>query len=128
MSIWYGAIVEKEGNGRPVPSFIYMKEYAKEFYKSKAWKQTQAAYKKSVGGLCERCRHNGLVVPGVIVHHKIHITPENIKEPLITLSFDNLELLCRDCHAKAHAGTVRRWKVDGLGRITAKDDCLLCGN
>lgn len=117
MSIWYGAIVEKEGNGRPVPSFIYMKEYAKEFYKSKAWKQTQAAYKKSVGGLCERCRANGLVVPGIIVHHIEHITPENITNPEITLSFQNLMCLCRNCHAKEHARSVKRYKVDELGRI-----------
>ena len=38
-----------------------------------------------------------------IVHHKEHLTPENINTPEIALGEDNLELLCRDCHALAHA-------------------------
>lgn len=63
-----------------------MKEYAVGFYKSKAWKSTQAAYKSSVGGLCERCLSLGRYTPGVIVHHKIHITPENISDPSITIN------------------------------------------
>lgn len=32
--------------------------------------------------------------PGAIVHHKEHLTPQNINDPDITLSEDNLELLC----------------------------------
>jgi len=36
------------------------------------------------------------------VHHKIHLTPHNIDDPNITLSEDNLELLCRECHAIEH--------------------------
>lgn len=31
------------------------KEFAKSFYKSKAWKRCRAMYAASVGGLCERC-------------------------------------------------------------------------
>lgn len=106
--------------GRVSP-FYYaiMKDYAKAFYKSKAWKKAQASYKSQVGGLCERCRANGLIIPGVIVHHKIHITPDNINDLSITLDFSNFELLCRDCHAQIHAGTVIRFKIDELGRVTA---------
>lgn len=104
------------------PVFIAMKEYAKAFYKSAAWKHTQAAYKSKMGGLCERCRANGMISPGVIVHHKIHITPENINNPLITLSFDNLSCLCRDCHAKEHATAVKRYKVDEMGRVISEGE------
>ena len=43
---------------------------------------------------CVRC---GAI--GEIVHHKIHLSPENIDNPDISLSEDNLELLCRDCYA-----------------------------
>ena len=96
-----------------------MKDYAKAFYKSQAWKRTQAAYKKSVGGLCERCYAKGLIVPGVIVHHKTYITPEQIDNPDITLAWSNLECLCRDCHAQEHFGTEHRYNVDELGRVTA---------
>ena len=97
-----------------------MKDYAKSFYKSAAWKHTQAAYKASVGGLCERCYAKGLIVPGVIVHHKTYITPEQINNPEITLAWSNLELVCRDCHAAEHSGREMRYTVDALGRVTAR--------
>ena len=99
-----------------------MKEYAESFYKSQAWKKTRAAYAKSMGGLCERCLKYGHYNPGEIVHHKIHITPENITNPDIALNFDNLELLCRDCHAYMHTGVVKRYKVDGFGRLIESYD------
>ena len=80
-----------------------MKAFAEAFYNSNAWKECRTAYKKSVGGLCERCLKNGLVVAGDIVHHKIHLTPENINDPAVTLNFKNLELVCRECHALEHS-------------------------
>ncbi|HIE8455418.1 TPA: HNH endonuclease [Bacillus cereus] len=73
------------------------KEYAKKFYKSTAWKKCRDSYFKFRHGLCERCTD-----PGKIVHHKNYITPENINDPEITLSFNNLELLCQDCHNREH--------------------------
>lgn len=79
-----------------------MKEFAKSFYKSKAWQRTRQSYAASVGYLCEECLRKGLCTPGRIVHHKIFLTPENINNPAITLSFDNLEMLCRECHAEKH--------------------------
>lgn len=94
-----------------------MKEFAKGFYKSKAWQSTRSAYAKSVGGLCERCLSSGIYSTGEIVHHKQPITPDNINDSRITLSWDNLELLCRDCHGKAH-GDKKRYKVDEMGRVT----------
>lgn len=96
-----------------------MKEFAAFFYKSKAWQNCRSAYAKSVGGLCEQCLKRGLVKTGDIVHHKIKLTPDNINDPAVALSWDNLELLCRDCHAKAH-GAARRYKVDEMGRIIIK--------
>ncbi len=97
---------------------IDMKDYAKTFYKSKTWQACRAAYIKKVGGLCERCLAKGMIVPAVIVHHKIYIGPENINDPTVTLNWDNLEALCRDCHADEHAGRERRFTVDELGRVT----------
>ena len=97
-----------------------MQEYAERFYKSKAWQACRLAYAKQVGGLCECCLKNGIYTPGVIVHHKVHINPENIEVPEITMNFDNLELLCRDCHAAQHGKKQKRYKVDDLGRVTAR--------
>lgn len=94
-----------------------MRPYATAFYKSKAWAKCREAYASSVGGLCERCAKAGRITPGVIVHHKNHITPDNINDPGITLNWDNLELLCRDCHADEHRETPRRYDVDDMGRV-----------
>ena len=94
-----------------------MKDFAKRFYKSIRWQNTRDAYMKSVGGLCERCSKAGLIVPGEIVHHKTPLTPENIDDPDISLSWDNLELLCRQCHYVMHNASKRRFVVDDAGHI-----------
>lgn len=95
-----------------------MKEYAAKFYKSPAWKKCRAAYAKSVGGLCEVCLDAGIVRAGEIVHHKVHINPENISDPTVILDWSNLQLVCRDCHAKLHgAREGRRYRLDEMGRV-----------
>lgn len=94
-----------------------MKEYAKTFYKSQAWKDTRAAYAKSKGYLCEVCLAKGIYRAGEIVHHKIILNTENISDPAISLNFDNLQLVCRDCHARLHDNKQRRYKLDELGRV-----------
>lgn len=97
-----------------------MKEYAKTFYKSKAWQRCRAGFVKNKRGLCEVCLARGQYNPGVIVHHKIHLTPENINDPDITLNYDNLQLLCRDCHALMHKN-LKRYRVDELGRVISRE-------
>ena len=96
-----------------------MREIATAFYKSKAWQRCRAGYIASVGGLCEDCLDKGLYTPGEIVHHMVELSPENISNPAITMGWDNLRLLCRDCHGKRH-GNQRRYKVDAAGRVTAR--------
>ena len=80
-----------------------MKEFAKAFYKSKPWRDCRAAYiagrRQIDGGLCEVC-HEAL---GCMVHHKIQLTPENIRDPEITLNPTLLSYECKDCH-DAHEG------------------------
>ena len=66
--------------------------------------------------MCERCLAHGLYIPGEIVHHKIHLTPENISDPNVSLNFDNLELLCRNCHADEHTRLKKRYRFDENGR------------
>ena len=95
------------------------KEYAESFYKSKTWERCRDAYIKSVGGLCERCLADGIIKAGVIVHHIEYITPNNITNPNITTSFDNLELLCSDCHNKEHKKRKKRYSVDEFGKVTS---------
>lgn len=102
-----------------------MKDYSAKLYKSKQWQHTRQAYLASVGGLCERCLKQGLVVPAEIVHHKIYISPDNIDNPNITLNWNNLECVCRECHAKEHElgrKYKKRYSVDEFGNITINSD------
>lgn len=95
-----------------------MKDFARAFYKSKEWEKCRAGYIKYVGGLCERCLSRGDIVPGVIVHHKCYLDPVNIKDPSVTLCYDNLELLCQDCHNKEHISKrEQRYTIDSNGKV-----------
>lgn len=93
------------------------KDFAKDFYNSPAWKTTREEYKRSVGGLCELCWSEGIVKAGEIVHHKTELTPENITDENTALGWNNLQLVCRECHAKIHDRRQKRYRVDELGRV-----------
>lgn len=91
----------------------------KRFTRAKRGSAARDGYAASVGGLCEDCLAKGLYRPGEIVHHMIELTPDNINDPAVSLSWSNLRLLCRDCHAKRH-GARRRYRVDPAGRVTSR--------
>lgn len=76
---------------------VIIKPWAKKFYKSAAWINCRDAYFVSQDGLCERCSS-----PGLIVHHKKYLSEKSINDPDISLNWNNLELLCIDCHNKEH--------------------------
>ena len=105
-----------------------MKPWAKAFYLSPQWRACRDGYVKSVGGLCERCYRKGLISPAEIVHHKVYITQQNINDPRVTLNWDNLEALCRECHEAEHRHAPKRWTVDKLGRIHADGEPPRSGN
>lgn len=73
------------------------KEFAKKFYRSKAWRSCRQMYYHSQNGICELCG-----APGEEVHHKTALTPLNITDLNITLGWDNLQLLCKTCHCAIH--------------------------
>ena len=95
------------------------------FYGTGRWKACSRAYIKSVGGLCERCLERGIYSPAEIVHHRIHLTPDNVHDESIALDWSNLEAVCYKCHAEIHAADrVRsgRWALDKDGRVIAASD------
>lgn len=98
---------------------LIMKPFAEAFYKSKSWQSCRNAYMDRVGGLCESCLAAGRYTPAEIVHHIVELTPENVNDASISLNFDNLQAVCRECHSVAHGARQRRYKVDELGRVTA---------
>lgn len=76
------------------------KEFAKAFYKTKAWRKCRAGYIAERmlvdGGTCEVCHEN----PGYILHHKILLTQDNIDNPNVSLNWNNLKWECKNCHDK----------------------------
>jgi len=91
------------------------------FYKSRDWKECRAAYYKA-HSLCEECLRHGEVNAGVIVHHKVHISAMNLNDPTVLTNWDNLETLCRKCHAAAHPEMYRekRYTVSADGSISPR--------
>lgn len=98
-----------------------MKQYALPFYSSKAWQRCRENYAKSKGRLCEICLAKGKIVPSEIVHHKIPISVNNVDDPNITLNWDNLQCVCRECHAALHKSE-KRYKIDELGRVIITEE------
>lgn len=74
------------------------KDWAKNFYNSKAWMLCKNAYieerRMIDGGMCEECQD----LPGYIVHHKITLTADNIGNTDVSLNHDLLEYVCKKCH------------------------------
>jgi len=100
-----------------------MRSVDHSFYNSAKWRQVAADYKKSVHGLCERCKKKGLYVPAKIVHHKIHLNESNVNNPSVTYNFDNLEALCLGCHNAIHMSNGKRYTFDkATGEMFIKSD------
>lgn len=88
----------------------------KEFYQSKVWKQVRKNIWLKQSCLCARC-HRPVYVNNIsewipkekrlkgIVHHKEYLNDININDESISLSEDNLEGLCIDCHNNEHFST-----------------------
>lgn len=76
------------------------KEYAIGFYNSTGWIKCRNTFMDSKYYMCESCGELAK-----ICHHKKHITPMNISDPSITLSWSNLMALCHECHQKIHGNT-----------------------
>ena len=96
------------------------------FYTSKPWiRLTQQIRLERVNAegelICEHCGRPITQKYDAICHHKIYLTPENIQDLTISLNWDNLELVCRQCHADEHERKeIKRWIVAKDGRITAR--------
>ena len=92
------------------------------FYTSWVWRKCRKSFAESKGNLCERCLKRGIIEPGskdrpLEVHHKTPLTVDNIKDPEITLVWENLELLCKTCHDAERERKAKRWKIGTDGRV-----------
>lgn len=75
----------------------YQDKY-KNFYNSKHWNDLRALKFSDADGICEACKAKGIIKPGVDVHHKIPIEKDWSKR----LDYNNLILLCKECHNEIH--------------------------
>lgn len=107
-------------------------DWAVAFYHSPQWLRNRKNYMARVLDtpfglippmMCERCYQMGRMTPAKVVHHKVHLTPQNIDDPSVTLSYDNFMRLCQDCHAYVHTGyEPPRYTFDADGNPIPKED------
>ena len=80
---------------------------------SKRWAEVKRKVWQRAGGLCERCKRDGIaergvpyITPGVDCHHIVPVESANPDDPqaMERLAYDvsNIELLCIPCHIKTH--------------------------
>lgn len=97
------------------------KAFAKAFYNSKEWEKVRQAALIRDHGLCQ---YPGCYHPAEEVHHIKELTPNNIDDPRITMSLDNLMCVCRDCHFKIHREKIlKRFQRKARRKILDKNGC-----
>lgn len=96
-----------------------MKPWAASFYNSDAWRECRRSFLEYKSNLCERCSTDENPVLSKVAHHKVHLTKDNVSDPMIALSWDNLEALCQDCHNKEHHKKERKagYTFDANGNV-----------
>lgn len=69
------------------------------------WAKVKAIVKARAGGLCERCKAEGFITPGVDCHHIVPVESGKTLVEMQRLCYDthNIQLLCVPCHIKTHA-------------------------
>ncbi len=98
------------------------KAFSRQFYSSKAWQDCRNEYMKCAGYLCEDCMKRGIYKPGIEVHHVEELKPWNIHRPEVTLNFDNLVCLCRECHKARHKDRhAKRYEIGINGEVIVTD-------
>ena len=68
------------------------------FYASRQWQDLRNQRWYDADGLCEMCKKKGIIREGIDVHHLVEISKDWSKR----LDYDNLVLLCKDCHNEIH--------------------------
>ena len=94
---------------------MHHEEAIERFYTSKAWRRCRKSFLESKGGLCEVCLRKGLIEPATEVHHKIHLTADNLGDANVSLNHDNLMAICDSCHKEQHHS--KRWRTDKNGHV-----------
>lgn len=77
--------------------------WAAKFYNGRAWRNLRERLIIEADFLCADCGESYLRDSTQLVgHHIKELTPENINDASIALNPDNIKIICRKCHDKAH--------------------------
>ena len=71
---------------------------------SKRWMEVKRVVWRRANGLCELCKADGFITPGVDVHHIRPVEQAKSVQELERLAYNpnNCQLLCIACHIKVH--------------------------
>lgn len=71
---------------------------------SKRWQEVKVIVWRRAEGLCERCKAEGRLTPGVDCHHIVPVERAKTPEEMERLCYDanNCQLLCVPCHIAVH--------------------------
>ena len=69
-----------------------------DFYNTKEWKMLRMQKYIDADGFCERCMKSGIVRRGKEVHHIVPLDKDWSRR----LDYNNLILLCPECHNEIH--------------------------
>jgi hypothetical protein len=105
--MWYYIITKQSGSEKLSGCFSMprnggehmAKDFARSFYKSKAWRNARAYVLRRDLFSCHDCGCRATEV-----HHLTELNPDNINDPAISLNPDNLVSLCSVCHKKRTLG------------------------
>ena len=95
--------------------YIKRREELGKFYKSKKWQKARKNALMRDKYLCVLCAEEGRITNADVVHHKIHLSLENVDNPEISLNENNLISLCSEHHSQVHKGE------HAMGRITEEN-------
>ena len=70
----------------------------------KRWMETKRVVWQRAEGLCEWCKRDGYIVPGVDCHHLVPFESAKTQAEMERLCYDpnNCVLLCIPCHVRVH--------------------------
>ena len=105
---------KKENNNQPTD----MRRLRQKAYQSKEWRELRNEYMR-LHPLCEECIKKNIVTPAQDVHHiKSPFTKGNINYTLL-LDMNNLESVCKVCHAEIHNKQQGNYSVQDALRLLA---------
>ena len=71
---------------------------------SQRWREVKTQVWRRANGLCELCKAEGFITPGVDVHHINPVETGRTVQEMERLAYNpnNCQLLCVPCHIKVH--------------------------